>query len=551
MYSDKKSVLQLTALLKAHGVKKVVICVGRQQIPLVQTLTHDSDFSCYPATDERTGGFFALGLALHEATPVAIVCSTGSALANLHPAVAEAYYQQVPLVVVSVDVTPTSLDKTLKQPLALQDVTKWSVNLPIAHTPDEEELCNRLINEALLETNHHGKGPVHINLPLEEPLFDFNTMELPEVRVIRRYQGLNMYEQDYQPLVDSLNKFKKRMVIAGQMNMIYLFDKKYESTLSKQFVWLTENLSNHTTPNIAIRRIDELLYPMDLKMQQNLSPELLITFGGKIMSRRLKYFLRKHRPLEHWHVSKDGEINDAFGALTKVIEMDPFEFLEKVAPLIEDVPPTYPRQWKLLEEKLHEPRFVYSSMSAVGKLIASLPKGCSLHLGNGSAVRYAQLFPMPEDVEIQANVGLEGAEGSLATALGYATASEKINFVVIGDMGFFNGMNALCGNNYGSNIRILVINNGGYGQMQDLPGFTPDDHMQRFLFGNHQTSAKAWAEDKNFGYMSVRNDEELEAAMQTFIQPGITRQPLIMEVFTDKVADADYLKQYFKELRTR
>ena len=549
MYSDKKSILQLVALLKAHNIKKVVICTGRQQIPLIQSLMQCTDFSCFPATDERTGGFFALGLALHETAPVAIVCATGSTLANLHPAVSEAFYQQVALVVISMDVAPTALEKPLNQPFVLQGVTKCSVCLPIVNTPEDEMLCNRLINKALLETNHHGKGPVHINLPLEEPIFEFNTTELPEVRTIRRYQGLNIYEQDYQPIVDNLNKYKKRMVIAGQMNMIYLFDKKYENTLSKQFVWLTESLSNHTTPNTAIRRIDELLYPMDLKMQQNLSPELLITFGGKVMSRRLKYFLRKHKPIEHWHVSKGGDFSDTFGALTKLIEMDPFEFFEKVAPLIEDVPPTYPRQWKQLEEKLHEPCFVYSSMMAVGKLIGSLPKDCSLHLGNGSVVRYAQLFPMPEEVEVQANVGQEGTEGSLPTALGYATASEKINFIAIGEMGFFNGMNALCGNSYGSNIRIMVINNGGYGQMHDLPGFTTDERLQRFLTGSHQASAQAWAIDQGFQYLSAHNEEELEASLPSFTQAGITRQPLLLEVFTDMSADADYLKQYFKELK--
>ena len=549
MYSDKKSVLQLTALLKAHGVKKVVICAGRQQIPLVQTMLECSDFTCYPASDERNAGFYALGLALHETSPVALVCANGSALMNLHPAVAEAFIQQVPIVVISADIEAASLDKPLRAPLPLRDVVKRSVSLPIVNDAEDEEHCNRLINEALLETNHHGKGPVHINLPLEEPLFDFNTSELPEVRVIRRYQGLNMYEQDYQPLVEKLNSYKKRMVIAGQMNMIYLFDKKHERSLAKQFIWLTESLSNHTTPGNPVRRMEELLYPMDLKTQENLKPELLITFGGKILSRRLKYFLRKHRPTEHWHVSKDGEVNDVFGAMTTIIEMDPFEFFEKVAPLIEDVPPTYPRQWEQLEEKLKEPRFEYSEMQTVGKLMASLPTDCSLHLGNGSVVRYAQMFPMPEEVEIQANIGMEGAEGALATALGYATASEKINYIIIGDMSFFFGMNALWNNSYGSNIRLMVINNGGNGQLQSLPGFSPDERTQRFVCGSHQANAEAWATDQGFQYLSAHNEEELDAALPTFTQTGITRQPILLEVFTDKAADAEQLKQYFKNLK--
>ena len=545
MYSDKKSVRQLAVLLKAHGVTKVVMCPGSQNAPLIQTFLQVPGFTCYPVNDPRNAGFFALGLALHEVAPVAMVCSAGSGLTNMLPAMAEAFQQQVPLVVVSADTVPSRM----KEVLRLDRSVKKTVQLPEVQSEADALTCNRLINEALLESKHHGRGPVHINIPLSDPAFGCNTTELEEERVMERYQGLNMYEQDYQPLVDKLNKLKKRMVVAGQMNTIYLFDKKHESTLSKQFVWFTESLSNHTTPGTPIRRMEELLYPMDLKTQDNLAPELLITFGGAIVSRRLKYFLRKHKPLEHWHVSKDGEVYDAFGALTTIIEMDPFEFFEKVAPLIEDVPPLYPRQWSQLEEKLPEPRFPYSEMQAVGKLMGALPQGCSLHLGNSSVVRFAQLFPMPTEVEIQSNMGLEGTEGALATALGYATASEKINYIVLGDVSFFEGMNALWNSNFGSNIRIMVINNGGNGQLQTLPGFTPDERTLRFVTGAHQASAQAWAFDRGFSYFSVTNEAELEVLLPLFTKPDITRQPMLLEVFTDKVADTEVLKQYYKSLK--
>lgn len=545
MYSDKKSVRQLISLLKAHGITKVVLCPGSQVAPLIQTCLQVTSFTCYPMNDHRSAGFFAIGLALHEAAPVAVMCTAGNGLTNMLPAVAEAFQQQVPLVVISADTVPARL----KEPLVFGDVVKKAVNLPEVQGEEDALACNRLINEALLESKHHGKGPVHINIQLSDPAFGCNATELEDERMIVRYQGLNMYEQDYQPLVERLNKLKKRMVVAGQMNNIYEFDKKHEATLAKQFVWFTESLSNHTTPGRPIRRMEELLYPMDLKTQDNLAPELLITFGGAIVSRRLKYFLRKHKPLEHWHVSKDGEVYDAFGALTAIIEMDPFEFFEKIAPLIEDVPPLYPRQWSQLEEKLPEPRFPYSEMQVVGQLMAALPKGCSLHLGNSSVVRMAQLFGMPEEVEIQSNMGLEGAEGALATALGYATASEKINFVVLGDLSFFSGMTALWNSNYGSNIRIMVINNGGNAQQQNLPGFTPDERTLRMITGTHQASAKAWAEDRGFAYLSVHNEEELKAALPAFVKPDITRQPLFLEVFTDKASDAEALKQYYKSLK--
>ena len=332
MYSDKKNVRQVSALLKAHGVKKVVICPGNLCVPLAQTLLQIPEYTCFSVNDERNAGFFAIGQALHDATPVAVVCNGGSALANLLPAVTEAYHQQVPLVVVS-------CESANEASVNLGNMVKLSVCLPDVKNDDDALLCNQLINVALMEVTRHGKGPVHIRLQLSEPLFKCETAELTGERVIKHYQGLNMYEQDYTPLVQRLNELKKRMMVVGQMNNIYMFDKKHERTLAKQFVWMTENLSNHTTPGNPIRRMEELLYPMDLKTQQNLAPELLITFGGTIISRRLKYFLRKNKPLEHWHIAKDGKLNDAFGALTAVIEMDPFEFLEKIAPLIEDVPP--------------------------------------------------------------------------------------------------------------------------------------------------------------------------------------------------------------------
>jgi 2-succinyl-5-enolpyruvyl-6-hydroxy-3-cyclohexene-1-carboxylate synthase len=159
------------------------------------------------------------------------------------------------------------------------------------------------------------------------------------------------------------------------------------------------------------------------------------------------------------------------------------------------------------------------------------------------------MFALPEDVEIQSNMGLEGSEGALATALGYATASEKMNFVVLGDVSFFSGMNALWNSNFGSNVRILVVNNGGHAQLQSLPGFTGDERTMRFITGAHQANAQAWATDRGFNYLSAHNEAELMDFMTTFTNPSITRQPILLEVFTDKASDAELLKQYYKSLK--
>lgn len=165
--------------------------------------------------------------------------------------------------------------------------------------------------------------------------------------------------------------------------------------------------------------------------------------------------------MEHWHVSVDGEVVDLFGSLTTIIEMDPFEFLEKIAPMLDSRTPEYPKIWETRSKAIPQASFAYSEMSAIGEVIQHLPVPCSLHLANSSVVRYAQLFDLPEEVEILSNRGTNGIEGSLSTALGYATASDKLNFIFIGDLSFFYDMNALWNSNYGTNIRILLLNNAG------------------------------------------------------------------------------------------
>ena len=295
MYSDKKSILQLAALLKAHGVRKMVLCPGSRNAAIVHTLANIEDFTCYSITDERSAGFFAIGLSLQGGGPAAICCTSGSALLNLHPAVAEAYYQQVPLIVISADRPAAWIGQmdgqTLPQPNVFGSLVKMSVNLPEVQTEEDEWHCNRLINEAILETTHHGNGPVHINVPISEPIYRFTEKELPEVRVITRYQGLNVYDRDYKELIDKLNAYNKRMVVVGQMSLIYQFDKKFIKPLTRNFAWLAEHLSNQTIPALPIKNFDVAISGMSVERQEQMTPDLLITYGGHIVSKQLKKYL--------------------------------------------------------------------------------------------------------------------------------------------------------------------------------------------------------------------------------------------------------------------
>lgn len=555
MFSDKRNILQLTALLKAHGVEDVVLCPGSRNAPIVATMVN-AGFKCHAMTDERSAGFFAMGLSISDEKPVVVCCTSGSALLNLYPAVAESFYQKVRLIVVSADRPAAWIGQmdgqTVPQPGVFGTLVKASVSLPEIKDSEDEWYCNRLINEAILESSHHGYGPVHINVPISEPLFNFTETKLPDVRVITRYQGLNVYDRDYNELIDRLNRYSRKMIVVGQMNLIYLFEKRYIKQLYKHFAWLTEHLSNRTIPGLPIKNFDVALYAMDKEVQKDYAPDLLITYGGHVISKRLKSFFRNNPPKEHWHISESGEIVDLYGALTTVIEMSPFEFLEKVAALLESRTPDFPRKWENLCKTIPEPSFAYSEMSAIGELIKNLPEHCSLHLANSSTVRYAQLFNIGDGVEVCSNRGTNGIEGSLSTATGYAAADpRKHNYVIIGDLSFFYDMNALWNRNVKGNLRILLLNNGCGEIFHALPGLKMTEDIASYVTATHNTSACGWAADAGFDYVAVHNDKELESAVQTLTRESVEEKPVLVEVFTDKTEDVRLLREYYRTLKQK
>ena len=552
MYTDKKNVLQLVALLIKHEVKQVVVCPGSRNSPIVHTLVNHPYFTCHRMTDERSAAYYAVGLALHGGRPAAICCTSGTALVNMHPAVAEAFYQQVPLVVISADRPAAWIGQmdgqTLPQPGVFGSLVKKSVHLPEVRSDEDLWYCNRLVNEALMELTHHGKGPVHINVPISEPLFNFTTTELPEVRVITRYQGLNEYDRSYAELVTRLNKYSRRMMVVGQMTLIYLFEKRISKLLYRHFTWFTEHLGNRTIPGMPLKNFDALLYSLSEEQQEKLRPELVITYGGHIVSKRLKKFLRNNPPKEHWHVSQDGGVVDLFGSLTTIIEIDPFEFLERAAMLLDNKPISYPQVWEQLSKNIPEPQLPYSQISATGMLLKLLPEETVLHLANSSTVRYAQLFAIPETIEVCCNRGTSGIDGSLSTALGYASGSGKTNFIVIGDLSFFYDMNGLWNGNIRGNVRILLLNNGGGEIFQALPGLEMNEKTHDAVTATHKTSAKGWAQERGFEYLSAHDETELTEAMPVLIRQEAD-VPVFLEVFTDKAEDVRLLKEYYHQLK--
>ncbi|MDD2328966.1 MAG: 2-succinyl-5-enolpyruvyl-6-hydroxy-3-cyclohexene-1-carboxylic-acid synthase, partial [bacterium] len=315
MYSDKKNVLQLTALLKAHNITHLVLSPGSRNAPLIHSFAADSDFTCYSVVDERSAGFFALGVVQALQRPVAVCCTSGTAALNLAPAVAEAYYQELPLLVITADRPPAWIGQTDGQTIPQMGMfgtlVRRSAQLPEGKDAEEEWHCNRLINEAILSLDKDGSfGPSHINIPLSEPLFTFNMEQLPQVRVIRRPKTLfSLPQEQTKEYVARFGRSARKMIIVGQLPPGHGLTGPLQRLAEEQGVAvLADRLSN--LPTGLLDRFDVLLRTAGEEVLQTLAPELVITLGGHLTSKRLKQFIRKAEIRDLWHLTPSGEMCD-------------------------------------------------------------------------------------------------------------------------------------------------------------------------------------------------------------------------------------------------
>ena len=533
MLTNKRQILEMVALMREHGIVDVVLCPGSRNVPIVHTISQTEGFCCHALTDERSAGFFDLGRALATGKTVAVCVTSGSALVNLHPAVTEAFYQQVPLLIISADRPSAWIGQMDGQTMPQTGVFGSMVKYSCCLETNDIWHVNRMVNEALLECTHRSKGPVHINVPIEEPLYEFGTEALPSVRVIRRIEGL--YPDKAREIAELLHQSTKRMIIIGQKPADRQVKPAYMNELNRGYVSLCENLANCGEGSVALNITDRLMDEVvgdRRRCAGDYRPDLVITVGGHIVSKKLKNWLRQNPPKQHWHVSPEGTIADTFGCLTTVIEAEPYRFLEMLAyitiPIEEES--NYPQLWRTLAAETRtqttnkpqdecaerggesEPRI--SEKEIVGKLMGMLPEGAVLHLANSSSVRYAQEFPLHPSVTVCCNRGINGIEGCLSSAVGFASATpERQNFVVIGDLAFFYDQNALWNRELPDNLHILLLNNHGGEIFNTLP--VPDDERTRsFVMAKHHTNAEAVAQQ--YGLLYMNRLEE----MQEFVDKG-------------------------------
>ncbi|GAA3604792.1 thiamine pyrophosphate-binding protein [Flavivirga amylovorans] len=568
-------------LCKAKGVKHIVISPGSRNAPLTIGFSNDDYFKCYSIVDERCAAFFALGIAQQLQEPAVVVCTSGSALLNYYPAVAEAFYSDIPLIVLSAD-RPKHLigigdGQTINQKNVFENHVLYSSNLKLdlkekdTHGVEEElpifknmenkvetllglkktiqqyneEEIDKAINMTLLEN-----GPVHINVPFDEPLYDM-VEELYVKPKSTNPENKPLQIDDYilGDCIKNWNAASKKMVLVG-VNQPNQIEQRWLDTLAadESVIVFTETTSNlhHDT---FFPSIDKLIAPLTGDHFKKLQPDILLTFGGLIVSKKVKAFLRAYKPQQHWHIDEK-KANDTFFSLNNFVKTTPNYFFSKFLPQTRLVTSNYKSYWshlkalRLVKHNDYLNSIDFSDLKAFDTILRAIPNDTCLQLGNSSTVRYAQLFDLNKTLRVFCNRGTSGIDGCTATAIGCAVVNNKQTTLITGDLSFIYDSNALWNNYIPNNFRIIVINNQGGGIFRILPGHKNTENFDTYFETNHQLTAEHLCNMYGFNYESVSSETALKASLKSFYSDG--DHPKLLEIFTPKNLNDEVLLNYFK-----
>lgn len=561
MYSNKENVNILTSLLLEYGVSDAVVCPGSRNAPIVHNLSVCEAIRCRPVTDERSAAFYALGLAIATRRPTVVCVTSGSALLNVTPAVAEAAYQHVPLVVISADRPQQWIDQldgqTIPQSDALGRFVRKAVQLPEPHNDEERWLCRRLVNEAMhLATCRQG-APVHINVPISEPLFEFSTEQLPQLSRFNNIKrtAINDASMD---MPDAFHDATRPMIVIGQLAHGTISHETIRS-LSEKYVVMSEPLSNPSYMTIhfdeAIRYIvsDNSSINDDEDDKTAYYPDYVIYVGDTLVSKPARRFLRNAKAPSCLITPDAADIHDPLMTLTDIVECDTDSINALLASLCE-APDTDERcrfhdRWQSFLDACaaHADAYApeYSQMATVKyfeEQLADLDIDICVHYANSSAVRLACIYAQHY---VWCNRGVNGIEGSLSTAAGFSLATHDMTVCVIGDLSFFYDQNALWNSNLRGNLRIILLNNRGGGIFRQLPGLSDSPAADDLVMASHENTAQGICTQNDIGYMSAKNMDEMQIGIVTLLTRESER-PMLLEVFTDSNDDVKALEKYFK-----
>lgn len=554
MYSVIKNVQILVALLKKHKVNRVVISPGGNNIPIIHSLDTDSDFNCYSVVDERSAAYFAMGLAQECNELVALVCTSGTAVSNYLPGLTEAMYQRVPLLVITSDRSPYLLHQLETQKInqigIFGESCKKEVNLPVVKVVDDEWYCSRLINEAIIETRHHGCGPVHINIPTVGDSADYSCKQLPNVNTITLIDYPTMMDSKVSEYANIINAAKSILLIFGEN---FKLQSETEIRLINEFckktnaVCIADYMSNvQAIPALYSYSITETITESDF---EDLMPELVITFGNNILSNSLKNYLRHNRGMiQHWCVDEAGEIRDVFKSLRVVFECKNEYFFNWIIKYVkENTDRSYIERWSIAKEKSSIGDIDFSGLKAVRELVSRMPDQSLVHLAILNSTRIFHMFDNNKKFKVYSNIGALGIDGCMSTFIGQSFATDNLSFLVIGDLSFFYDMNSLGIRGLKPNVRILLLNNGGGAEFHFNMGKKNIPTLNKFISVGHIKTARGWVESLGFSYYAVKNENDLQLALNFFTKQS--DRPIVVEVFTDMEKDAEVVKAVINTVR--
>jgi len=559
MVSDKPFIQRLVKICEVKQVRHIVFSPGSRNAPLVISFDEQEYFNCITITDERVAAFYAMGMAQQLQEPVIICCTSGSAALNYAPAIVEAFYQKIPLLILTADRPVERIDQgagqTMRQKNVYSNYIKGSFELiQEAHLISDLRHNDRLICEAINLAKQGAKGPVHINIPLAEPLY--GQVKMPSHFDL---QLVNVEDTDFPISIKSREvikslwlRSKKKLIVYGQA----LPNKDIDILLEKvaqdpSVAVITETCANRYI-NPYNPCIDRLITTIKDEESDLFKPDIVVSLGDAIISKKIKTLMTTYQPSEHWFVNTQDNAQDTFACLTKHIKSPAAQFLKLLPQQESDS--TYGSNWhnRHLETKIKHNHFLktcpWSDLLAFETILGQLPKGSDLQVSNSSAIRYVQLFDQRSDLSYYCNRGVSGIDGCSSTAAGAAIASKKITTLVTGDMAFFYDSNALWNHHLPPNLRIIIINNGGGGIFKIIPGPKKTNQYKQYFATEQNQSAEHIAKAFGCEYFAVNDRHALSKYVDMLFSETFDRPP-ILEVFTNEVENEVVLNRYFAYLK--
>ena len=552
-FSSKRSIQILAYLLKEYGIDDVVISPGSRNAPLAIHFSETDELNCYSIVDERSAAFVAMGMAKSTKKPVALSCTSGSAAANYYPAITEAFYQNTPLLILTADRPIDYVDifdgQTIRQKDLYQQHSYGDFQLQEDSMENADDENFAIIKKAI-EVCFEKQGPVHINIPLEEPLYNM-VSELPNFPPVEKTIREITYELPPN-LVAEWNTSKRVMILVGTRDYSEELEMQLSQLVKKHSVVLLKEANYNLKHAKFFAHIDRYIFNFKEEDYKTYAPDLLITVGQNVVSKKVKQFLRKANPKNHWHIDEVWH-PDTFFALTEKVKATPEKLFAKLLKVISLEPSSYFNLWDVLRDKRDLKHTEYclqtrfSDFKLFELLSHKLPEKINLHISNSSAIRYAQLFDFQKN-EVYCNRGTSGIDGSTSTAMGFAMKDEKPTVLVTGDMSFLYDINGLWNNYIPPYTRIIVFNNGGGDIFKIIPGPSSTNALDEFILTKHHKSAEHLAKHFGFSYTKVDDEDTLSRVLDNFFKPD--EKAKILEVDTAHIENAEVLKAYFEFLKS-